>query len=103
MWQIPVNLIPFCYLQENTFQAFLVSDGTYSYAIFTYKCGEMEWDRGPTIGYNAGGEKFSNNNPSSSAVACLNTPESDYSNVIYLLSNESPEIPIPSKSVVYPR
>lgn len=76
----------------------LVSDGIYSYAIFTYKCGLMEWSRTPTIGYNAGGEHFANHDPSSSAVACLNTPTSDYSNVIYLLSNESPEIPAPRKS-----
>jgi hypothetical protein len=86
--------------QENTFQAILVTDGVYSYAIFTYKCGLMEWDRGATIGYNAGGEKFANNDPSSLAVACLNTPESDYSNVIFLLSEESPEIPPPQNVTI---
>ena len=84
-------------MQDNTFQAILVTDGVYSYAIFTYKCGLMEWDRGANIGYNAAGESFANHDPSSSAVACLNVPVSDYSNIIYLLSNESPEIPTPRK------
>lgn len=55
----------------------------------------MEWDNGAIIGYNAAGESFANNDPSSSAVACLNIPRTDYSNVIYLLSNESPELPVP--------
>ena len=57
----------------------------------------MEWDNGAIIGYNAAGESFDNYDPSSSEVACLNAPTSDYSNVIYLLSNESPEIPVPGK------
>ena len=87
----------FC-LQENTFQAILITDGTYSYTIFTYKCGLMQWDNGATIGFNADGGFFVNNDPSSSDVACLNSPKSEYSNLIFLLSNESPEIPLPGKN-----
>ena len=82
-------------VQENTFETILITDGTYSYAIFTYQCGLMEWDNGATIGFKASGNFYENNFPSSAEVACLNSPESQYSNVIYLLSEESPEIPAP--------
>ena len=85
----------FFFFQDNTFQAILITDGQYSYTIFTYKCGLMEWDNGAIIGFNAIGGVFENHDPSSSEVACLNSPESEYSNIVYLLSNESPEIPIP--------
>ena len=85
------------YQKDNTFQAVLITDGVYSYTIFTYKCGLMEWDNGAIIGYNAAGESFANHDPSTSDVACLNSPDSDYYNAIYLLSNESPEIPSPRK------
>ena len=72
-----------------------MTDGTYSYTIFTYKCGLMEWDNGATIGFSAAGNPYANHDPSSSAAACVNTPESDWSNVVYLLSNASPEDPAP--------
>ena len=81
--------------QENTFEAILITDGTYSYTIFTYKCGLMGWDNGATIGFKGSGDFFVNNDPSTSAVACLNDPKSHYSNIIYLLSNTSSEIPLP--------
>lgn len=63
--------------------------------MFTYDCNLLGWDNGVTIGFTAGGEVFDNFDPSSQEVACLNQPVSNYSNVIYLLSNESPEIPPP--------
>ena len=83
------------YNLQNTFQAILISDGNYSYTIFTYKCGLMDWDNGATIGFNAAGDPYAINDPSSSEVACLNYPNSNYSNLIFLLSYESPEIPVP--------
>ena len=55
----------------------------------------MEWDNVATIGFSAAGNPYANHDPSSSAVACINTPESDWSNVVYLLSNASPEDPAP--------
>lgn len=56
----------------------------------------MEWDNGATIGFGAGDEVYSNHDPSTSAVACLNRPQSDWSNIVYLLSNDDPELPPPS-------
>ena len=80
--------------QDNTFQAILISDGTYTYVIFVYFCGLLEWGS-PTIGYNAAGGSFSNFETSSVQVACLNQPLSDWSNVVYRLSTASAEIPLP--------
>ena len=57
----------------------------------------MEWDNGATIGFNAAGNPYANHDPSSSAVACVNTPDSDWSNVVYVLSNDSPEDLAPRK------
>lgn len=34
----------------STFQAVLITNGSSSYAVFTYECGEMEWS-GATIGW----------------------------------------------------
>ena len=58
----------------------------------------MEWDNGATIGFNAGGEFYANNAPSTAAVACLNVPDSVWSNVIFLLSADNPESPSPCKN-----
>lgn len=85
-------------MQENTYQTILITDGTYSYTIFIYKCGLLEWDNDATIGFNAAGDPYANNDPSSSDVACLNVQYSSWSNVEYLLSDESPETPVPRTS-----
>ena len=60
----------------------------------------MEWSSGPTIGFNAAGDMFANHDPSSDAVACLNFPDTDWSNVIYRLSANTSELPPPCKSLV---
>lgn len=86
------------FTQENTFQTVLITDGDYSYSIFIYKCGLLEWDNGATIGYSAGGNPFDNFNPSTSDIACLNSANSNFTNVIYRLSTVNPEFALPSKS-----
>ena len=57
----------------------------------------MEWGIDSTIGFNAGSEKFANFTSVNRAsdIDCFNIPDSEYTNIIYLLSNESPEIPVP--------
>ena len=55
----------------------------------------MNWDNGATIGFKGSGDFYATNDPSTSDVACLNYPASNYSNVIFLLSNISAEIPMP--------
>ena len=57
----------------------------------------MEWDNGATIGFNSAEGDYANNDPSSSEVACLNSPDSVWSNVIFRLSSANPEFPAPGK------
>ena len=57
----------------------------------------MEWDNGATIGFSAAGDPYANNDPSSSEIACLNTPLSNWTNVIFRLSDSNPELEPPSK------
>ena len=82
------------YLQENSFQAILITDGTNSYSIFTYDCSRTEWGSSVTIGFSAAGEPYANHDPSSSDIASLNTPDS---NVIYRLSDMNPEVSLPGE------
>lgn len=77
--------------KQNTFQAILITDETQSYVVFIYMCGLMEWDNTATIGYTANGDSFDNHDPSSNEIACVNGPDSDWSNVIYLLSEDDTE------------
>ena len=58
----------------------------------------MEWDNGATIGYSAAGDPYENNDPSTSEVACLNSPLSNWTNVVFRLSESSPELEPPSKT-----
>ena len=55
----------------------------------------MGWDNGATIGYSAGGDPYDNHDPSSSDIACVNSPDSDWSNVVYQISSATPEDPPP--------
>lgn len=53
----------------------------------------MEWDNTATIGYSASGDPYDNHDPSSNEVACVNSPDSDWSNVVYQISTTTPEDP----------
>ena len=78
----------------------MITDGEYSYTVFTYFCGLMEWGSFANIGFNSAGGQYANNDPSSSDVACESSPESEWSNVVYRLSDANPEFPAPGKSLV---
>lgn len=74
--------------QNNTYQAVIITDGTKAYAVFTYKCGALNWAGEATIGYNAGGDYYMNHPLSglslSNAIACVHN-DSVWNNVIYNL------------------
>ena len=89
----------FLHLQENTFQAILITDGVYTYTIFVYKCGLLEWDNGVTIGFNAASGSYDNYDPSSSNISCLNIVNSNFTNVVYRLSDANPEYPLPRENM----
>ena len=75
-----------CVTQENTYQAILITDGTHSYAVFTYKCGLLQWGEGAIIGFNAPGEFYHNQELSYPGIDCVNYPTSVWTNIVYFLS-----------------
>ena len=64
------------------------NDQETSYAIFTYKCGLLNWVGDyAAIGYSAGGDFYDSHYLSRQSnvndIACLNQPSSPWSNVVY--------------------
>ncbi|XP_065884099.1 mucin-like protein isoform X2 [Dysidea avara] len=77
--------------QMNTYQAVVITDGSESYAVFTYMCDLMKWSglyNNPTIGFNAAGTFFANHpltaNRDANQIDC--TGEHQYNNVMYKIS-----------------
>ena len=69
----------------------VASEGSTSYAIFTYKCDLLQWtSHNAAIGYSAGLEYYENHPLSRTAnvinIDCVNYPHSVWSNVVYKLS-----------------
>ena len=69
----------------------VASQGSISYAIFTYKCNLLHWTRhNAAIGYSAGQNYFENHPISRTSrvtdIDCLNYPSSVWSNVVYNLN-----------------
>ena len=82
-----------CQLQENTYQALVITDGLESYAIFTYMCNSMQWSglwRYPTIGYSAAGVMFANHyltaRKEANEIDNCAASNSQYTNVVYKIS-----------------
>ena len=76
----------------NSFQAVLATDGTRSYAIYTYECGKLNWVRNSAgIGFSAGtffAEHPLSRNSSVNKIACINENSSNWSNIIYEISKK---------------
>ena len=90
--------------QNNTVQGLLITDGEKTYAVFTYKCGTLNWAGNAVIGFNAGGDYFTNHPLSglttSNLVACIHQFEgSEWNNIIY---NLIPNPDAPTNNVTYP-
>ena len=69
----------------------IANQGLTSYAIFTYKCGLLQWTtNNATIGYSVGHNNFANHPLSRTSrvtdIDCLNYPSSVWSNVVYNLT-----------------
>ncbi|XP_064388044.1 uncharacterized protein LOC135336225 isoform X3 [Halichondria panicea] len=93
---------------RNTYQAVVVTDGTQTFAVYTYNCEQLEWESGQgssvysVIGYNIndGNSLFSSVNPFMNhplsrskgvrSVACMNNPlRVEWSNLVYLVGNDT--------------
>ena len=81
--------------EPNTFQAVLATDGSRSYAIYTYECGKLNWVLNLAgIGFSASSDFFAEHplsrNSSVTDIACINEdsiPPSNWSNIVYKISN----------------
>ena len=79
-------------MQNNTFQTVMVTDGTNSFAMSIYQCGDIQWTGyyDPTIGFGAGSEFVSNHWLSGSqnvdSIACLNSPDNQFFTLLYKLT-----------------
>ena len=96
-------MFPPLLLQNNTFQGLVITNGTRSYAVFTYRCGLLQWSGldgfypHAVIGYNMRGQFI--NHPLSGFsqvlnVACSNTPATPWSNLVYAIGDRENDLQI---------
>lgn len=89
VWDLALQTICIIFfVQTNTFQGIVITNGYQSFTVFTYRCGSMQWSGNAVIGFKANSElssihEFSGRNAKS--VACRNLPMSVWSNVVYQL------------------
>ena len=85
-WVSYDSLMILPYYNQDSFQGVLVTDGTKSYCLFLYQCDLLESSRA-SIGFSSSGNFFFNHqlslSPSSSEVACGNTPDSNWNSLLY--------------------
>ena len=67
------------FLQTNTYQGIIITDGVNTYYVFTYICGDLQWSSGSgfdhaVVGYNSHGDYF------------YNIPGSGYENIADIVS-----------------
>ena len=77
------------YIQHNTFQGIVITNGTKTYTVFTYRCDDIQWANGNStvIGFNAGGTYYVNHplsaTPEASDIDCQRSPLSIWNNIVY--------------------
>ena len=77
--------------QSNTFQGIVITNGSKTYAVYTYHCDDVQWSDGSVIGFNAGGRYYANHPLSDSIAAsdidCVHhSLGSEWNNVVYDLN-----------------
>jgi len=83
--------------QTNPFQGIVTTDHMRSFAVFTYKCGDIGHSNSATIGFTAGDVLFANHpltvRKRAEDIACINPPESQWVNVVYELTRDDLQPP----------
>ena len=83
--------------QTNTFQGIVTTDHMRSFTVFSYKCGDIRFSNSATIGFTAGDVLFANHpftlRRKAQDIACINSPESEWVNVVYELTSEDLQPP----------
>ena len=89
--------ITLLFYQGNTFQAILVTDGLKSFAVYTYRCGYLQWSGPATVGLNTPADIRFNHplsgTPSLDGIACIHV-ESEWNNIIYELELNAVILPL---------
>ena len=90
------------FVQTNSYQAAVLTDGDLSFVVFIYRCGHIDYTGGATIGFTAAHNLYANHPLSGTTnarrVACLNSPESEWTHLIYYLTeNTIPTAELPSE------
>ena len=91
-----IMIIMYNCLQENSYQAIVITDGANTYTVFTYNCNMMGWSgywQHAVVGYNGRGNSYTNHPASgfdviSTAVACPNNLfyKVPWNNIVYKIS-----------------
>ena len=88
-------------LQKNTFQGLVITDGSRSYTVFTYKCGLLQWSGldgfypHAVIGYNFRGQLMNHHLSGSSLVlnvSCTNNSATPWSNLVYAIGDREDDL-----------
>ena len=98
-------LLPFS-LQTNTFQGIVITNFTTSFAVFIYKCRDLQYSAGATIGFTAFDVLFANHRLSgysAKKIACMNSNQTKWVNVVDKLTRDDlqPTVPIGMKNLSY--
>ena len=82
-------------IQENNFQAVVVTNEVQSYTVFTYQCGELNWvcPNSASIGFSASSTSFANHllsqQPNVNDIACINQQCPPWTNVHYQINGDT--------------
>ena len=82
----------------NTFQGIVITNGSKSYAVYTYRCGNMSWSEEATIGFNAPPSLYevhpkTDTELNPDTIACVHE-DSPWNNVIYDLEPSPIILPV---------
>lgn len=85
-----IHSITHPFMQTNTYQGIVITNGQQSYALFVYQCDRMGWSGNATIGFSAAGNFYQNHHlsgtPNAKRIACMDMTGHVESNIVYQLS-----------------
>ena len=91
-------------MQTNTFQGIVVTDFSVSYAVFIYKCQDMQFSGSAAIGFTSRDYKLYANHRlsgySARSIGCVNSGQSDWVNLVYKLTREDLQ-PVQPTGIIY--
>ena len=93
-----VYVYAYSFTQTNTFQGIVITNFTTSFAVFIYKCQDMQYSGSATIGFTSFDVLFANHRLSgynAKNVACMNSDQSQWVNLVYKLTREDLQATVP--------